>query len=42
MVYSEATIAMPLVTGYAYHKGSWKERKPKELQKIFSSENVTV
>lgn len=36
MVYSEATLAMPLVAGYAYHKGSWKERKPKELNKIYS------
>jgi len=26
MVYSEATIAMPLVVGYAYHKGAWKNR----------------
>lgn len=36
MVYSEATLALPLVAGYAYHKGSWKERKPKELTKIYS------
>ena len=36
MVYSEATIAMPLIVGYAYHKGSWKERKGKEFQKIYS------
>jgi deoxyhypusine synthase len=27
MVYSEATIAMPLIAGYAYHKGVWKYRK---------------
>jgi deoxyhypusine synthase len=26
MVYSEATLALPLVAGYAYHKGSWKRR----------------
>lgn len=26
MVYSEATIAMPLIVSYAYHKGSWKDR----------------
>jgi deoxyhypusine synthase len=36
MVYSEATIAMPLIAGYAYHKGSWKERKAKEFQKLYS------
>jgi deoxyhypusine synthase len=26
MVYSEATIAVPLIVGYAYHKGGWKTR----------------
>ncbi len=36
MVYSEATLAMPLVAGYAYHKGSWKARTPKELTKIYN------
>lgn len=41
MVYSEATIAMPLIAGYAYHKGSWKQRKPKEFQKMFIREKVT-
>ena len=42
MVYSEATIAMPLIAGYAYHKGSWKEREPKEFRKIFSTEKTAV
>ncbi len=27
MVYAEATVALPLIAGYAYHKGSWKNRK---------------
>jgi deoxyhypusine synthase len=40
MVYSEATIAMPLIAGYPYHKGSYKNRKPKELQKIFQAEKI--
>jgi deoxyhypusine synthase len=35
MVYSEATLAMPLITGYAYHKGSWKGRTEKKLYKLF-------
>jgi deoxyhypusine synthase len=30
MVFSEATLAMPLIVGYAYHKGSWKARKAKK------------
>jgi deoxyhypusine synthase len=40
MVYSEATIGMPLIVGYAYHKGSWKQRKPKEFQKLFVAEKA--
>lgn len=40
MVYSEATIAMPLIACYPYHKGSYKNRKPKEFQKLFQTENV--
>lgn len=42
MVYAEATVAMPLIAGYAYHKGSWKERKAREFQKIFLAEKVTA
>ncbi len=37
MVYSEATLAMPLVAGYAYHKGVWKDREKKELTKLFNN-----
>ncbi|MCX7905241.1 MAG: deoxyhypusine synthase [Elusimicrobiales bacterium] len=29
MVYSEATIAMPLIVAYAYHKGAWRNREEK-------------
>jgi deoxyhypusine synthase len=42
MVYAEATIAMPLITGYAYHKGNWKNRKKREFQKMFLLENNLV
>lgn len=37
MVYSEATLAFPLITGYAYHKGAWKSREPKSLSNIFTN-----
>ena len=40
MVFSEATIALPLIAGYAYHKGNWKKREPRELQKIFMREKI--
>jgi deoxyhypusine synthase len=42
MVYAEATVAMPLVVGYAYHKGNWKNRKAREFQKIYLKENITA
>jgi deoxyhypusine synthase len=42
MVYCEATIAMPLIAGYAYHKGSWKARKQKDFQKLYITENAAV
>ena len=35
MVYGEATITLPLLASYAYHKGNWKNRKEKKLNKIF-------
>ncbi len=37
MVYSEATLSLPLLASYAYHKGSWKSRKPKEFSKYLNS-----
>lgn len=42
MVYAEATVALPLIAGYAYHKGNWKERKAREFQKLFSKIDVAV
>ncbi len=35
MVYSEATLAMPLLAGYAYHKRAWESREKRELSKLF-------
>jgi deoxyhypusine synthase len=40
MVYAEATLAMPLVSGYAYHKGNWQNRKKREFQKMFPNKSV--
>jgi deoxyhypusine synthase len=31
MVFAEATLALPLIAGYGFHKGSWKARTPKQL-----------
>jgi deoxyhypusine synthase len=30
MVYAEATVAVPLIAGYAWHKGSWKGRAARQ------------
>jgi len=35
MVYAEATLALPLIAAYAYHKKGWENRENRELQKLF-------
>lgn len=40
MVYAEATVAFPLIAGYGYHKGSWKNRQEKRLNAMFEKINV--
>lgn len=35
MVFCEATIAMPLIAGYAYNKGAWKQRQPRQFTQLF-------
>jgi deoxyhypusine synthase len=34
MVYAEATLALPLIAGYAYHKGAWKNRAARNYTKL--------
>ncbi len=36
IVFSEATIAMPLIVSYAYHRGSWRKREEKRYNLLFS------
>lgn len=40
MVFSEVTVAFPLVAGYGFHKGNWKKREEKRLNRLF--EKVVV
>jgi deoxyhypusine synthase len=40
MVYSEATLAVPLIVGYAYQKGHWKAREPKHWAMSLESQPV--
>lgn len=37
MVFAEATIAMPLIVGYAYHKEHWKGRQAKNFNAMLDS-----
>lgn len=34
MVYGEATVLFPLLASYAYHKGTWKKRKPRNYNSV--------
>src|SRR5438552_4681332 len=34
MVFSEATLALPLIAGYAYHKGAWRSRAARRWQRV--------
>jgi deoxyhypusine synthase len=37
MVYSEATLAVPLIVGYAYHKGVWRTRTARKWNQLLES-----
>ncbi len=37
MVYSEATLALPLLASYAYHKGSWKARSARRYNDVLKA-----
>ena len=40
MVFSEATLAVPLIVGYAYHKGGWKSREAKRWSRLLEQQPV--
>ncbi|MBC7854872.1 MAG: deoxyhypusine synthase [Pirellulaceae bacterium] len=42
MVFSEATIALPLIAGYAYHKRGWEQRQEKQFARIYAETEQTV
>ena len=37
MVYAEATSVLPLLASDAYHRGYWRERKPRAFAKLFAA-----
>ncbi len=40
MVFCEATIALPLIAGYAYSKGAWKNRQARAYNKLFTNSKI--
>ena len=40
MVFGEATVTLPLIAGYAYHKGSWQGRAPREYNRVLEASAV--
>lgn len=40
MVFSEASLAVPLIVGYAYHKNGWKARKGKQWNALLEAAAV--
>ncbi|MBM4003857.1 MAG: deoxyhypusine synthase [Planctomycetes bacterium] len=36
MVFSEATIAVPLIAGYAYHRGGWRDRAGRRFDALYA------
>ena len=42
MVFSEATLAVPLIAGYGYHKGSWKARPERRWSQLLEQQPAAV
>jgi deoxyhypusine synthase len=40
MVFAEATLALPLIAGYAWHKGNWKNRQAREYTKLLDERAI--
>ena len=40
MVYAEATLAFPLIAGYAYHAGNWRARAERRLARLLETAAV--
>lgn len=42
MVFAEATVAMPLIAGYAYHKRSWEGRRSRNFNAMLEEQPATA
>jgi deoxyhypusine synthase len=41
MVFAEATLAVPLIAGYGYHKGGWKQRGERRWSRLLETAAAT-
>ncbi len=41
MVYSEATLAVPLIAGYGFHRGHWQNRRSRDFNRVLETAGVT-
>ncbi|MEI8032416.1 MAG: deoxyhypusine synthase [Chlorobiaceae bacterium] len=42
MVFAEATIALPLIAGYAYHKRNWEDRQARNFNAMLDRQQVNA
>ena len=42
MVFSEATLAVPLIAAYGYHRGNWRSRKAMQFSQIYAEAEAPV
>lgn len=42
MVFSEATIALPTLASYGYHRGNWKKRRERRFNALLNDANAPV
>jgi deoxyhypusine synthase len=42
MVFAEATLAVPLIAGYAFHKGAWRNRQARRWNQVLEAPATTA
>ncbi|MBI3289545.1 MAG: deoxyhypusine synthase family protein, partial [Elusimicrobia bacterium] len=42
MVFAEATLALPILASYGFHKGSWKKRRERRFNALLNNVKAPV
>jgi deoxyhypusine synthase len=42
MVFAEATLALPTLASYGFHKGNWKKRRERRLNALLNDTSATA